>query len=155
MAATVSCSMLPTFFAPAQRLIRRGGLETVMLSLHRTGVTNFSDNAESVRIELTWVLPQPWFSIPVPYHFGQPSRLRRERDSNSWSFTPGLFSRQLLRPARLSPFVWVIRFELIHPPGACFTDKSNSPALAHSLIIQATIFLIYWLAWLHFSVESA
>ncbi len=26
--------------------------------------------AERVRIELTWVLPQPWLSMPVPYHFG-------------------------------------------------------------------------------------
>lgn len=102
---------------------------------------SFTNNAESVRIELTWVLSQPQLSKPVHYlsvnspyfyvinciatisaccvtHFIvlhsieqiaiSQYDLRRERESNPWTFYSQLFSRQRPRPTGLSPFVFPV-----------------------------------------------
>lgn len=75
--------------------------------------------AESVRIELTWVLSQPWLSKPVRYRSANSPNIlsshnyqRRERDSNSWGFYTQTVFKTASSTNRTLSLVWVVRLEL-------------------------------------------
>ena len=73
--------------------------------------------AESVRIELTLVLPKPRFSIPVPYHFGQLSFFKSSAEGKSFELLIRRGGQHVFGTSssaiRIPSIVWVIRFELI------------------------------------------
>ena len=54
---------------------------------------------------------------------------------------------------RTLSFVWVIRFELIQLKSTCFTDKPNSPSLAHSHLLKNWVVQKIRTSFFRFAVE--